>query len=145
MFVVKAEPLETFVIKEEPQFTEMSGSEINESEMNESEINDDNSSELWEPLKQTTSEPKTKRPRKDDENSSDWEPAAETKRAPRSKRIQKEFRQTVENLSFTCAKCKTSFYDFQELTTHIISKVRRSNIYRRYFQIELTFCLFSDL
>lgn len=31
--------------------------------------------------------------------------------------------QAVENLSFTCAKCKLSFSDFQILTVHITSRV----------------------
>jgi hypothetical protein len=32
-------------------------------------------------------------------------------------------KRTVENLNFTCAKCKNSFQTFQTLTTHITSRV----------------------
>lgn len=54
----------------------------------------------------------------DDDDDDDYNERKTTK--PKQRPSQ---RQTIENLSFTCAKCKRTYADFETLTVHITSKV----------------------
>lgn len=95
-FPVKNEPLEAqhiVMIKEEPSC--------------DIEASNDGSSYAFSGSEETNS---------DDDEDEDYN-------ADEGKPTRTNTHQTVENLSFTCAKCKQSFADFNTLTVHITSRV----------------------